>query len=893
MTNRDPLQVALRLPSGARYYRCAFQVNPYSYLRRHHKAVPFPDEPSYNQALIEACQRLGIEVIAVTDHYRIDTARSLITAAREAGLHVFPGFEAETRDGVHFLCLFDPGTDEQTIERVIGDCGVHDRGSASPAGDLDVHDLLEKCWSVWNAVPIAAHVASAKGLLRALSGQARVNAWKHPSLLACSLPGPVSEAPEELRPILQNRGGEYQRVRAVAVLNAQDVSGPEDLARLGASCWIKMSEVSVQALRQAFLDPDSRVRLASDPVPEVQVELAALAWQGGFLDGQAIHFNKNLNVLIGGRGSGKSTLIESLRHVLDLEPLGEDARKMHQAMVREVLGSGTKISLLVRSSRPTKREYRIERTVPNPPVVRNEAGEVLRLTPQDLLPRVEIFGQHEISELAKSPEKHTGLLRRFTPEDAAHDRRKEELRRELERSRKSLLEARAEIRRTEDRLARLPALEESLHQYQEAGLEERLKERSLVVREERVLATAEERLRPFADLLENLRRELPIDRAFLSEEALAELPGREILREADDLLSALDDYLRPLVEEMAGALARITADLQAVRSRWEEREREVQESYERILRELQRERIDGEEFISLRQQIETLRPLREQQVATRRLAEEIKKERSGFLAEWEDLKAAEVRALKAAAKKVSRQLAGYVRVQVSSAGDREPLITLLRERTEGRLSEALEVLRAQPELSIPELAQALTGEAGALQRSFGIPRSQAEKLVVAGPELALEVQELDLPATTTLELNVAAAGEDEVWRQLDELSTGQKATAVLLLLLLESEAPLVIDQPEDDLDNRFITEVVVPKMREEKRRRQFIFSTHNANIPVLGDAELIAGLQAVGEAGTPGRGELPAEHMGSIDARPVRELVGEVLEGGQAAFELRRLKYGF
>ena len=104
------------------------------------------------------------------------------------------------------------------------------------------------------------------------------------------------------------------------------------------------------------------------------------------------------------------------------------------------------------------------------------------------------------------------------------------------------------------------------------------------------------------------------------------------------------------------------------------------------------------------------------------------------------------------------------------------------------------------------------------------------------------VEELDLPPTTKIELNVAAEGQTPVWQALEELSTGQKATAVLLLLLLESEAPLVVDQPEDDLDNRFITEGIVPKMREEKRRRQFVFSTHNANIPVLGDAELIVGL---------------------------------------------------
>ena len=104
---------------------------------------------------------------------------------------------------------------------------------------------------------------------------------------------------------------------------------------------------------------------------------------------------------------------------------------------------------------------------------------------------------------------------------------------------------------------------------------------------------------------------------------------------------------------------------------------------------------------------------------------------------------------------------------------------------------------------------------------------------------------------------------------MNNLSTGQKATAILLLLLLESDAPLIIDQPEDDLDNFFIAEGIVPKMREEKRKRQFVFSTHNANIPVLGDAELIAGLRAVGEA-EEGYGEIPVEWMGSIDDENLR-----------------------
>jgi ABC-type cobalamin/Fe3+-siderophores transport system ATPase subunit len=141
-------------------------------------------------------------------------------------------------------------------------------------------------------------------------------------------------------------------------------------------------------------------------------------------------------------------------------------------------------------------------------------------------------------------------------------------------------------------------------------------------------------------------------------------------------------------------------------------------------------------------------------------------------------------------------------------------------------------------------------------------------------------------------LNTAAEGDPDNWQTLEGLSTGQKATAVLLLLLLESEAPLVVDQPEDDLDNRFIADGVVPTMKDEKRKRQFVFSTHNANIPVLGDAELIIGL-STGLFDGNVQMRVNKDHMGSIDLQPVREMVEEILEGGKTAFEMRRQKYGF
>ena len=105
---------------------------------------------------------------------------------------------------------------------------------------------------------------------------------------------------------------------------------------------------------------------------------------------------------------------------------------------------------------------------------------------------------------------------------------------------------------------------------------------------------------------------------------------------------------------------------------------------------------------------------------------------------------------------------------------------------------------------------------------FGIPTAQAERIAKGGAKLAMLIEELELPHVTEVELNVGPENAPPEWRKLNRLSTGQKATALLYLLLLDADAPLVLDQPEDNLDNRFISEGVVPKIRSEKGRRQFV-----------------------------------------------------------------------
>ena len=132
-------------------------------------------------------------------------------------------------------------------------------------------------------------------------------------------------------------------------------------------------------------------------------------------------------------------------------------------------------------------EYVIERTVSDRPLVYDNLGKLLELRPKDVLPGIEIFGQHELSELARNQSKLTALLKRFEEPDEELSRKKIELSRDLQKSQRSLLGIATELEDVDESMAALPALEEALQRYRAAGLEKRLLERSLLEREERLM----------------------------------------------------------------------------------------------------------------------------------------------------------------------------------------------------------------------------------------------------------------------------------------------------------------------------------------------------------------------------------------------------------------------
>jgi hypothetical protein len=874
--------------TGARFVRAALQVNPFSYVEQHRESTDFEDESAYNAAMVAAVLENDIAVVALTDHHAVRTSESLKDALVEAGVSVFPGFEAHTKDGIHALVLFDPTTPIDEVDRCIGSCGITDAGSEGGTGKLDFEELCTEAGR-WGAVTIAAHATNDKGLLKTLKGTARTTAWRSEDLTAVAIPGAIDKAPPEYKQILKNTDPSHRRDHGVAVVNARDVSDPTGFSKQGSWTWIKMSSPTIESLRQAFLDPDSRVRLASDDLPEAYNHINSISWEGGFLDQLSIDLSENLNVLVGGRGAGKSTVVESLRFALDIDPFSKDARESHKGFRSKVLRAGTKVTVRVQSALPKPCVYEISREVGSLPLVRNERGELVKVSPKDIFPGVQILGQHEIAELAKLPAELTRLIERHVGPDGNSAARERSLLVSLDANQSDLLTAVSDHGRLQHELDEIPLLEEKVKQFDELGLADRLQEQETLSRALIAVEDAQSDVSDAAADLAQFKRTLRrFDGASATDERVeALIPAAA---RVDPLLQRLRSDLTEACAAMEVMVESAGTDLAKIETAAAEEAEPVKARVNAVLRELQVERIDGSVFVEAQTNLDRLKKRSAGLVNSEEAVQRLNDAREELLVKLESLRSERFRNLDRAVKKLNRRLAPELRIAVVHQGDRSSLFDFLADQIGGRQDVVRRELNNSPALSLKDLANACRSGAAAIKETFGITGKQGEGLASLSAEALLKMELLDLQTTTNLELNVAPPSADPIWRQLDDLSTGQRATAVLLLLLLDGNAPLIIDQPEDDLDNSFISSSVVPRLRSEKSRRQFLLSSHNPNIPVLADAELIAVLAADGDADGEGHGRL--REVGSIDTDAIRSVI-EVLEGGRSAFETRRRKYGF
>lgn len=866
---------------GTRWMRAALQVNPYAYVGAGAPSTKFTDEAAYNKALLDKCEEEAIELIAVTDHWSIDGSLTLISDAESCGIVALPGFEANTSEGIHLLVIFPEGTKASVVNAAIGQCeGTPGKGGSTGAAYEVIVDKMTERGAL--VIPAHANLASS-GLLTARGGVPLVQKVTNKNLLAIAITPSQPETTDQ-KAIFKGTAP-YGRQHKLALVHADDISHPDTLTNDGATTWFKMSKPCLASLRHALLIPATRVRVR-DPAAQPRAVIREVSWTGGFLDGVTVKFSDDLSNLIGGRGTGKSTVVESIRYALDVDPLGLTAKKDHDSIIKDVLGAGAVISLVVDAVSPSPGQYTIQRTVAGPPQVLDASSSPTLLKPEDVLGRVDIYGQHELAELAQDPERVYEMIARFYVPSKAEQNRQGILEK-LEVNREVIRKAERALAKLDEEVADIPRLEAQVARFKDTKAETRLAELQRLRQDEEVLKAARNRISHAEEILGELNAD---ERLAELREDLDLLEGsaygsqlKKANKAGTDLAKAIDLALKAIQTAVEKAIQ----DVEEAETSWQTASATKQTENAEVMRELKAEGLEPEKYLTVTTNLEKLNTKAKGLPAAQKLVKDAVGARKLLMGELQANQVLVTKARSAMLSEVNKATSKVIRVLSAPSPDRSNITDLVISKIPGQRTQIMAAVN-EPTFGVAGFVTAVRNGELELEKKFQIKGAQARSLIEAGEPFLRELEELQVNQAVEISLDTSVGGGPVNWRKLDQLSKGQRATALLLLLLGASTSPLIIDQPEDDLDNRFVFKEIVKKLRALKGKRQIIASTHNANIPVLGDAELITALEGDGSGAW-----IVADGEGSLDNPVLLVMVEDILEGGKDAFKDRQHIYGF
>ena len=623
-----------------------------------------------------------------------------------------------------------------------------------------------------------------------------------------------------------------------------------------------------------------------------QWSLDALEISGGFLADLSLHLPQGLVCIIGPRGSGKSTLAEALRLALNGTPTG--AGKARLDFLKANLGGAV---VTVRTSPGTERgSYTIRRSYGQPAILTSDDGRPVTDIDLDrgtFLP-IDAYSSLEIEAIA---DESLGARRRSLLDDLCSDEM-QRIQLELGEHRRTL-EANADAIRAVKR--RLADLTEQIEEYGDArGKLEAIPSSAVHESTPEFAAAAQQcslnereasAIRDTTDALSDFETDFvtAIARAKSRIPALvvvSDSANAERMNHVDAALTRLWSAIEPCVAELKRAVSAALGDihqadeqLRVAHAGQTDRYLVLQQQ-NRVLAQAMEARSAAERAVAA---LETLTNQREHARAELRELQQQRKQLKGKYLLARD-RISEQREV--VAERLLQQAGRKVRVRVQRNADTLEYQGILLEALRGsRLRNQDDILQTLTRIRPEQLAQiAAENDLDELEAHTSFGRERGRKILDAFREnidlLALDVLSID--DQVCVELNVASSGEPE-FKDAAELSRGQKCTALLPILLARRETPLLIDQPEDNLDNHFIYETVVETILRLKARRQMLFITHNANIPVLGEADLVVVMASDGRHGY-------VEKAGTVEE--CRTEIIDLLEGGEEAFELRRQRYG-
>jgi energy-coupling factor transporter ATP-binding protein EcfA2 len=610
---------------------------------------------------------------------------------------------------------------------------------------------------------------------------------------------------------------------------------------------------------------------------------------GGFLAGAKLEFADGLNCLIGGRGTGKTTALEFLRYGLGLMPDPKMNLQRHRAidgLVKANLGNG-RLTIEVRTKMDMR--YIASCSAYESIQVLNEAGRAVPISlDRDQIFGADVFSQNEIEEIASSPAAQLDLLDRFQEnETAAIERELEQLQRQLDQSSVDLCRIDQEVDEARIRASEVPVLEEKLKGFAEVAGPDA--ERINAAHAAKSQRAREEKVPEFImATLQKLVREMGLAQSSFETEIEAQFDS-EIQQGANrEVFQSLQLELKAFTRELAKAVRSIETEAGSVEKRTKRHAAElakrhaIQEAeYRTMLAASQEQGERVAERLALQSALADAQAAAKEQLAKEKQRRGLVRARTQLLKRASELRDQRFALRKEIAERLSNQFPS-IRVTVTQAADLRDYQELVTEALKGSGVKQGTAAERLCFVFLPgELAEvAAQNDLETLMQRSGFDEERSRKILsgLRSEGIHYTIETVALDDQPCIELL-----DGDTFKESAHLSTGQRCTTILPILLTQSERPLFIDQPEDNLDNAFVFETVVRALQAIKGSRQVIFVTHNPNITVLGEAERVFVFSSDGQHAS-------LKQAGTVDE--CREQIENIMEGGREAFLLRKARYG-
>ncbi|MHA1215545.1 MAG: TrlF family AAA-like ATPase [Candidatus Hodarchaeales archaeon] len=861
------------------------------------------DKRQIVEEYIEKLIQANIKVAAITDYngIRKEWFIPIRNEAQKQGVFILPGVElsislAGGKYGLHLIAIFEDtinidgfNTFLHSLDKNPQNPLVTDRTHRNIDSRFELEELVKEIRKNYNCLIIFAHPEEDKGLFKSFSPK---EAAKYISTIK---PDTFEYFSDNCKnKLISTNEIDKDSLDNIAIIENSDPKSIDDIGtkkRNGKirTTYIKLSDFTLDALKLALHDPEVRVKLYETP-KMLHSRITKITINGTtFLKDINLSLNPELNTLIGGRGVGKSAIIESVRYCLDLPIYSENSQK--NDFVSAVVGSGGEVSVEIDKYYGQKKtSYKVKRIIGKEPEVYDEKNEELHLSPTEIFEKEKnpiIIGQKELYVISQDEKFLLQLSDQFIGDKIKTKQKEfEDLKIKLDENGKKILESERKLAKRDEYDQQLKSIESKIKDYEKLGVVKKLEKYTQILEDDERIISAEKKLQ---ELIQNIEDILNQSKQGISEIISSLKRGKSEKKNILEKLAMEFEGIKNLIEQVqfVAELNNIyETKVKKIIKNWNAEKEKSEKEIEDVKRKLGEEKLQPEkleEHTRQKARIESL--LKEFNRYVEQL-DSAKKERKQLKEKIKDVRHELFKIRENEIRGINQKLKESIKMSVIYEGEKKVIKKYISNLLQGSglHKDAIDSLIEAEGLAIDGIliSDFIASGKGKIMEKFNLTDKMAERLIeyFKDKNKLFELETLFPDDLIKIELNI-----DEKFIALDKLSPGQKATALLLLMFAMEDRILILDQPEEDLDNRFIYEDIVRILRDIKGGRQIITATHNANIPVIGDSELIVVLDKQEE-------QCKLVDRGSVDKQSIKEQVKRIMEGGEEAFIRRAEKYG-